>query len=134
MARERILCNIEIDDIEPNVLIIKPFHSKDFDDDSVYEFKLPNIVATNGSVLKAQKIKFITKPSIMYATIDDIRNNLGDIDINEETILYHLKESSRLVEVYIQKAFEKNSLTFSKEDLKQLRNNIEEIKNEKSLV
>lgn len=134
MARERITCNIQIDDIEPNVLIIKPFHDKGFDDDSVYEFKLPNIIAKNGSVLKAKKIKFITKPSIIYATINDIKHCLGDVDLSEEIILYHLKESSRLVEIWIQKAFEKNSIPFSREDLKLLRNNIEEIKNEKSLV
>lgn len=134
MSRERILCNVEIDPIEPNVLLIKPFHNKGFDDNSVYEFKFPNIKAKNGSILKAQKIKYVTKPTIMYASIDDIKNKLGDIDINDEIILYHLKESSRLAEIIVQKAFEKRNLSFSKEDLQQLRQNIEEIKNEKTLI
>ena len=57
MRRERIMCNINVDSIEPNVLLIRPFHLKDFEDDSIYEFKLPDIYATNGTVLKAKKIK-----------------------------------------------------------------------------
>ena len=43
MARERVLCNVNIDNIEPNVLLIKPFHLKDFDDNSIYEFKIPDL-------------------------------------------------------------------------------------------
>lgn len=134
MNRERITCHISVDEIEPNVLIIKPFHLKDFDDNSIYEFKLPDLYATNGTLLKAQKIKYITKPSIMYASIDDIKNKLGDISLTDEVILYHLKEASRLVEVIIQKAYEKQNVKFSKEDLLELRDNIEEIKNTHSLV
>ena len=33
MRRERIMCNINVDPIEPNVLLIRPFHLKDFEDD-----------------------------------------------------------------------------------------------------
>ena len=134
MNRERVSCSISVDEIEPNVLIIKPFYLKDFDDNSIYEFKLPNIYATNGTFLKAQKIKYISKPSIMYASIDDIKNKLGDIDISDEVILYHLKEASRLVEVIVQKAYEKQNVHFSKEDLLILRDNVEELKNTHSLV
>lgn len=132
--RERISCSISVDEIEPNVLIIKPFHLKDFENNSIYEFKLPNIYATNGQVLKAQKIKYISKPSIMYASIDDIKNKLGDVDISDEILLYHLKEASRLVEVIVQKAYEKQNIHFSKEDLLVLRDNVEELKNTQSLV
>ena len=134
MARERIMCNINIDPIEPNVLLIKPFHLDNFNNDSIYEFKLPDIKAKNGSVLKAHKIKYITRPSIMYASIADIRNKLGDIDISDEIILYQIKESSRLIEVVIQKAYEKQNVNFSKEHLQELRNNVEQVKDEHNLV
>lgn len=131
---ERIVCTVKIDELEPNVLIIKPFHDKGFDPNSIYEFKLPNIKAKNGTILKAQKIKYITKPSIMYASIDDVKNKLGDIDIKDEIILYHIKEASRLIEYLIQKAYEDQFVTFTKEDLIELRNNIEQVKDEKTLV
>ena len=134
MARERVLCNVNIDTIEPNVLLIKPFHLKDFDNDSIYEFKLPDIKAKNGSILKAHKIKYITKPSIMYASIDDVKNKLGDIDISDEIILYQIKEASRLIEIVIQKAHENQNVNFSKEHLQELRYNIDQVKNEHSLV
>lgn len=134
MRHERIKCNLTVDSIEPNVLLIKPFHLKDFDDNSVYEFKLPDIKATNGTVLKAHKIKYITKPSIMYATINDVKNRLGDIDISDEVILYQIKEASRLIEIVVQKAYEKQNVNFDKEHLLELRDNIEQIKDEHSLV
>lgn len=132
-SRERIMCNLSMD-IEPNVLLIKPFHLKDFDGDSIYEFKLPEIKAANGTVLKAQTIKYITKPSIMYASMDDIKRKLGDIELNDEIILHHIKESSRLIEIVIQKAYEKQNVNFSKEHLLELRDNIEQVKDEHSLV
>lgn len=133
MERERIMCNINVDEIEPNVLIIQPFHLKDFDDDSVYEFKLPNIFATNGSMLKAQKIKYVTKPSIMYADIKDVRKLLGDININDETILYQIKEASRLIEYFLL-SNDKNSFEFSKEDLMKLRDNVDELKSSQNYI
>ena len=131
MERERIMCNINIDEIEPNVLLIQPFHLKDFDNDSIYEFKLPDLYATNGSVLKAQKIKYITKPSIMYAEIKDIRNRLGDIDISDDIILYQIKEASRLIEFYL---ISKTELDFKKEDLIEMRNNLEELKDTQNYI
>ena len=131
---DRIICNIKVDELEPNVLVITPFHNKGFDANSIYEFKLPDIKAKNGSIFKSQKIRYITKPSIMYASIDDIKNKLGDIDIKDEIILYHIKEASRLVECLIQKAYEKQYVTFTKDDLKELRSNIEELKDEKTIV
>lgn len=134
MLKERVACSVHIDEVEPNVLIIKPFHLKDFDENSIYEFKLPEIKAVNGTVLKAQKIKYITKPSIMYASIDDIKRRLGDIDISDEIILYQIKEASRLIEVIVQRQYERNNVEFSKEHLVELRQNIEQVKDEHSLV
>lgn len=131
---DRIMCNITIDAIEPNVLLIKPFHLKDFEDNSIYEFKLPDIKAINGEVLKAHKIKYITKPSIMYASIEDIRRRLGDIDISDEVILYQIKEASRLMEIIVQKAYENKNVDFNKEHLMEFRHNIEHVKDEHSLV
>ena len=43
MRRERVNCSLTLDEIEPNVLIIKPFYLQDFQPDSIYEFKLPRI-------------------------------------------------------------------------------------------
>lgn len=134
MRQDRIICNLTVDEIEPNVLIIKPFHLKDFEDDSIYEFKIPDIHAINRTVLTAHKIKYITMPSIAYASVDDIRKHLGEIDISDEIILYQIKEASRLVEVIIQKAYEKQNVAFSKEDLAKYRNNLKAIKDDFPLV
>ena len=130
MRQDRFKCSLTIDEHEPNVLIIKPFNLKDFDYDSIYEFKLPNIYSEDCQVKKKKKIKYITSPSLAYASIDDVRAKLGDIDISDEKILYHIREASRLVEVVIQKAYEKQNIEFTKEDLMAFRGNIETMRNE----
>lgn len=130
MRHERILCNVTVDEYEKNILVIKPFHLKDFDSDSVYEFRIPKLYATDGSVMEPQKIKYISQPSVMYASIKDIRAVLGDIDITDEIILYHIREASRLAEVIARKAYDKQNIPFSHEDLMELRGKIDEMRNE----
>ena len=130
MRHERISCSLTIDEIEPNVLIIKPFYLQDFQSDSIYEFKLPKIYSVDGDCIEAQKIKYISAPSLAYADIKDIRAKLGDIDITDEIILYHIREASRLAEVIVAKAYSKQNITFSKEDLMELRGSVESMRNE----
>ena len=130
MRHERISCSLTIDEIEPNVLIIKPFYLQDFQSDSIYEFKLPKIYSVDGDCMEAQKIKYISAPSLAYADIKDIRAKLGDIDITDEIILYHIREASRLAEVIVAKAYSKQNITFSKEDLMELRGSVESMRNE----
>lgn len=130
MRQNRFKCSLTIDEYEPNVLIIKPLNFKDFDDNSIYEFKLPNIYSKDGQVIQSQKIKYITAPSIAYASIEDIKAKLGDIDISDEKILYHIREASRLAEVLIAKSYEKQNVHFTKEHLMEFRGQIENIRNE----
>lgn len=130
MRHERILCSLTQDEYEKNILVIKPFHLKDFESDSVYEFRIPKLYATDGSVMEPQKIKYISQPSVMYASIKDIKAVLGDIDITDEIILYHIREASRLAEVIARKAYDKQNIPFSNEDLKELRGKVEEMRNE----
>lgn len=134
MRKERIMCNVEVDELEPNVLIIKPFHLKDFEDDSIYDFKLPDIYAKNGTVLKADKLTYISMPSIMYASIDDVRRKLGGIDISDEIILHQIKEASRLVEAVVKKAYSKQNIDFSEEVIKEYRGDINKIKEEHPFI
>ena len=53
-----------------------------------------------------------------------------DIEISDEKILYHIREASRLAEVIIAKAYEKQNVPFTKEDLMEYRGNIETMRNE----
>ena len=48
----------------------------------------------------------------------------------DEKILYHIREASRLAEVIIAKAYEKQNVPFTKEDLMEYRGNIETMRNE----
>lgn len=130
MRQDRFKCSLTIDEYEPNVLVIKPLIRKEFDHDSIYEFKLPNIYSKDGQVIQSHKIKYITAPSLAYATIEDVKAKLGDIEVSDEKILYHIREASRLAEVIIQKAYIKQNISFTKEDLMEYRGNIETMRNE----
>lgn len=130
MRQDRFKCSLSIDEHEKNVLIIKPFNLKDFDSDSVYEFKLPTIYASDGQAIQSRKIKYVTAPSLAYASIEDIKAKLGDIEISDEKILYHIREASRLAEVIIQKSYENQNIPFTKEDIMEYRGNIETMRNE----
>ena len=134
MRRERLRCSLSIDEIENNVIVIKPLERTGFKNDSIYEFKLPKLYATDGTILESQKIKYVTAPNLMYASIQDVRNHLGDINISDERILYHIRESSRLAEVIIAKAYEKQNVQFSKEDLMALRGQVEQMRDEHWVV
>lgn len=130
MRHERVNCSLTVDELEPNVLVIKPFHLQDFLSDSIYDFKLPKIYSTDGDCIEAQKIRYISAPSLAYAEIRDIRAKLGDIDITDEIILYHIREASRLAEVIVAKAYSKQNISFNKEDLMELRGSVENMRNE----
>lgn len=130
MRNERITCSLTVDEYDNNMLIIKPFTLQDFEYDSVYEFRLPKIYAKDGSIFESQKIKYVTQPHVMYATIKDVKAVLGDIDINDELIIYHIREASRLAEVIVRKAYEKQNIDFSLNDLRLLRGQINEMRDE----
>lgn len=130
MRQDRFRCSLHIDEYEPNVLIIKPLNLNDFKDDSIYDFKLPNIKSKNGQLIQAKKIKYVTAPSIAYASIEDIKAKLGDIEISDEKILYHIREASRLAEVLIASAYEKQNIEFTKEHLMEFRGQLNHIRNE----
>lgn len=130
MIKERMLCSITVDQYDSKILIIKPFVLKDFEDDNIYDFRLPDIYSTDGKLLKAQSIKYISAPSLAYCTIEDVRAKLGEVELSDEKILYHIREASRLAEVIIAKAYEKQNVKFSRDDLMEYRNSIEDMRNE----
>lgn len=128
MRKERVMCNVSIDEYDKNVLILQPYHLQGFKDDSIYEFRIPAIYDVNGTKIEPTKIKYITKPSIAYSSIKDIRTVLGDIDISDEIILRQIKDASRYAEVLLVKAHSQNNIEYTKEDLIALRGDYENIK------
>ena len=130
MRKERISCSLTQDSIDKNIIVITPLNKMGFQDDSIYEIKIPKLYATDGSILEARTIKYITLPTPMYASIKDIRAQLGDIDISDEIILYHIREASRLAEVVVKRGYEKQNVPFSKEDLMELRGKVKEMRDE----
>lgn len=130
MRKERMPCTLVQDNLEKNIIVISQINKMDFESNSIYEFKLPDIYATDGTVFEGRTIKYITQPTPAYASIKDVRAQLGDIDISDEIILYHIREASRLAEVVVKRGFEKQNVSFSKEDLMELRGKVDEMRDE----
>lgn len=71
-------------------------------DNSIYEIKLKGLKEENGfKEFPNTTVKICTQMTPCYSNIDAIKALLGEIDIPDETILYHIREASRFAD-YIQ--------------------------------
>lgn len=71
-----------------------------FKDNSIYEIKLNNIKSKSGDLI-SKTITFTTKIRPLYSDIFAVKSLLGDIDIEDNVILYHIKEASKFVNYII---------------------------------
>ena len=68
-------------------------------DNSIYEIRFKNLKEENGTKeLENQTVKVCTQMTPCYSTIDAVKALLGDIEIPDETILYHIREASRFAD------------------------------------
>lgn len=75
-------------------------------DNSIYEIKFKHLIEENGTKeLNNQSVKICTQMTPCYSSINAIRALLGDIDIDDETILYHIREASNFAD-YIKNSME----------------------------
>lgn len=68
-------------------------------DNSIYTIKLKDLKEETGhKILKEKEYKICTKFSPCYATILDVKTLLGNCEIPEQDILYHIREASRFTD------------------------------------
>lgn len=71
-------------------------------DNSIYEIKIQGLKEENGTKeLNKLNLKLCTKMTPCYSTISSVTALLGEIDIPEETILYHIREASKFADYII---------------------------------
>lgn len=102
---ELVKANIKVVD---NMLIIEPVDG--FKDNSIYEIRLKNIKSVNDDELN-ETIKFCTKLTPLYVDIDSVKSLIGDIDIDDDIILYHIREASRFAD-YIKTGIDEDNVPF----------------------
>lgn len=74
-------------------------------DNSIYEIKLNNLKATNGTYVGSDPIKFATAMTPMYCNIIDVASLMDIVDIPEDIILYNIREASRYADYIFERKF-----------------------------
>lgn len=116
---DRVICKVEIDPLDGRSLKItaidpykpSPLIDKDpeeiiptssFSDDSVYEFKIPGLKAKNGSPSDIH-VKYITSPKSAYIGLRDVTSLANGLQLDDESVLYHIREASKYADYLIDK-------------------------------
>lgn len=90
---ERVEFEIKVYD---NIIEIIPNES--ILDNSIYDIKLKNIKELHGYREISEDIKLCTALSPAYSSILSVNSLIEGIDVDEENILYHIREASRFVD------------------------------------
>lgn len=81
-----------------------------FKDNSIYEIKLIGINSLSGDEL-SDDIKLVTSLSPMYVDLYSVKTLIGDMDIPDDVILYHIREASRFAD-YIRANIDPENIPF----------------------
>lgn len=105
--RERLVCEVRVDDLDKGLLIIKPSHSivdprlvgvipnDTFKDNSVYEFEFKDIKGVNTLQATDIKTKYISAPNPCYVDLKDVTSLANGLKLDDESVLYHIREACR---------------------------------------
>lgn len=102
---ELVKANIKVID---NMIVIEPLDG--FQDNSIYEIRLKNVKSVNDDEI-TETLKFCTKLTPLYVDINSVKSLIGDIDIPDDAILYHIREASRFAD-YIKTGIDENDVPF----------------------
>lgn len=88
-------------------------------DNSLYEIHFKDLHEENGhKVLDKLDVKICTAMTPCYSSISAIRNLLGDIEIPDETILFHIREASKYADYILDSMEAYNYIQIKEKDLK----------------
>lgn len=123
MRKQKNYCEVYVDKDDPTVLILKPRNKMDFMDNSVYEFKLPDIQMADGTVLPAQTVTYITEPLPCYVSLEDVLSLASGLDLSDKSVLFHIREACRTADYWAKKANNKvgskDEMVLDKETIKE---------------
>lgn len=127
---DRVICKLEVDPLDGRslkVTALNPYqpnplnlteddynNDKDgevyqpcFQDNSVYEFNIPNLKAKNGSPSNIH-VKYITSPSPCFINLRDVTSLANGLQLDDESVMYHIREATRYANFLIDKYNESN--------------------------
>lgn len=81
-----------------------------FEDNSIYDIRLRGINSLQGDQY-SDDIKLVTKLSPLYVDLYSVKTLIGDMDIPDDVILYHIREASRFAD-YIRSGIDPDDVPF----------------------
>lgn len=113
---EKITCKIEAHPFDESCLIVTPLFGmiqpreeddSKFKDNSVYEFELE---LKGEQTMRPEKVKgkYITAPAPCYVDLKDVLSLARGLSLDEESVLFHIREASRYADYIIDKFNEDN--------------------------
>lgn len=91
-----------------NMLKITPVDG--IEDNSIYEIRLKGIKSTDGQEI-TRTFKVTTKLAPLYCSIDAVKSLIGNIDIDENLILYNIREASKFAD-YLKSNIPQDNIPF----------------------
>lgn len=117
---DRVVCKVEVDPLDGRSLkltVIDPSdinteeinHKSYLQNNSVYEFKIPNLRAKNGSPTDIHA-KYITSPNPFLVSLRDVTSLANGLSLDDESVLYHIREASKYALFLVDKYNESNPM------------------------
>ena len=120
---DRVVLKVEVDPLDGRSLkltVIDPYKPSPLNseeataqsslkDNSVYEFNIPKLKAKNGSPTDIH-VKYITSPKPSLVGLKDVTSLANGLKLDDESVLYHIREASKYAMFLIDRYNEKNPM------------------------
>ena len=91
--KNKVNFNLLVDPDDPSTLILSPIN-EDIQDGSKYVINIKDLEFVDGSIY-SYKQTFLTPPEGYYVPIEDVKDLIHGLDLNDENILRHIIEAGK---------------------------------------
>ena len=91
--KNKVKFNLLVDPDDPSTLILSPIN-EDIQDGSKYVINIKDLEFVDGSIY-SNKQTFLTPPEGYYVPIEDVKDLIHGLDLNDENILHHIIEAGK---------------------------------------
>lgn len=102
--KNKVKFNLLVDPDDPSTLILSPIN-EDIQDGSKYVINIKDLEFVDGSIY-SNKQTFLTPPEGYYVPIEDVKDLIHGLDLNDENILRHIIEAGKTATYWAKRKME----------------------------
>lgn len=99
-GREKVPVYLFVDPDEPSILYIDTKEDIEIKNNSIYELNISTLNFSDGDSINKYKHTFLTSPSPIYVSVDDVLTLCKNLPIPIEDVLYYIKEASKIADYW----------------------------------